>query len=338
MRLTPRSIPLFFFTASLAAALVAGCSDETSGSTTASTSTGSGGAGGAGGMGGADPYVRHDINPKETDSAIDQAFDDHFAAFDPKLASNGKLFVHLPGLNGTPAESLQILELAVAAGYHVVGLMYVNTHDISTLCAADLDCYEGVRLEIINGMDTTDKITVSVANSIENRLSKLLAHLNSTYPDEGWGAFQDGGGPLYASISLSGYSQGGGHAALIAKTRALARVVLFSAVTDGDSGISASWLKKNPATANSLHFGIAHTQDPAFDQITSGWATLGLSFFGIPVDVDTIDPPYANSHQLTTSLNTVTGNSHAGTALDAHAPIVEGKSALVPAWTYLIGK
>ncbi|MCK6591057.1 MAG: hypothetical protein L6Q76_26190, partial [Polyangiaceae bacterium] len=82
----------------------------------------------------------------------------------------------------------------------------------------------------------------------------------------------------------------------------------------------------------------AHTQDPAFDQITSGWATLGLSFFGIPVDVDTIDPPYANSHQLTTSLNTVTGNSHAGTALDAHAPIVEGKSALVPAWTYLIGK
>jgi hypothetical protein len=165
--------------------------------------------------------------------------------------------------------------------------------------------------------------------------------LNATYPSEGWGAFLDAGNanaPLYASIALSGYSQGGGHAALMAKTRALARVVLFSAVIDGDNGIPASWLKTNPATANSLHFGLAHTQDPAFDNITSGWATLGMSFFGIPVDVDANEPPYANSHQLTTSLNTVTGNSHAGTALDAHAPVVNGASALVPAWTYLIGK
>lgn len=340
---TPCSIPKLasFFAASLAAAALftaaAGCGDETTGLTSTSTSTGTGGAGGSGGAGGAEPpYVRHDINPNETDAAIDQALDAHFAAYDPKVASNGKLFVHLPGENGTPVESLQILELAISAGYHVIGLMYVNTHDITALCAADLDCYEPIRVEIINGMDASDKITESVANSIENRLTKLLAYLNATYPTEGWGAFQDSGEPLYASIALSGYSQGGGHAAVIAKTRALSRVVLFSAVTDGDNGIPASWLKKNPATANSLHYGLAHTQDPAFDPITSGWATLGMSFFGIPVDVDTIDPPYANSHQLTTSA--VTGDTHAGTALDAHAPVVEGASALVPAWSYLIGK
>ena len=339
------SIPLSIFAAAFgAAALFAvGCSDETTGVTGAPTSTGTGGTGGAGGAGGAGgeepPYVRHDINPKETDAAIDQAFDDHFAAFDPKAASNGKLYVHLPGLNGTPTESLQILELAVSAGYHVISLMYVNSHSIADLCAADLNCYGNVRLEIIDGMDRSDKIAVSAANSIDNRLSKLLAHLKATYPDEGWGAFlDDGGAPVHASIAVSGYSQGGGHAALMAKSRAFARVVLFSAVTDGDNGVPANWLKLNSATANTLQFGIAHTQDPAFDQITSGWATLGLSFFGIPVDVDSIEPPYASSHQLTTSLNTVTGNAHAGTALDAHAPVVNGTSALVPAWTYLIGK
>jgi hypothetical protein len=344
MQPTPRPIPLsrsLVTAAALAAATfftAAGCSDEPA-ATTASTSTGTGGAGGSGGAGGAEPpYVRHDINPKDTDAAIDQAFDDHFAGYDPKAASNGKLYVHLPGANGTPTESLQILELAIAAGYHVIGLMYVNTYVVSEICAADLDCYENVRLEIIDGMDRTDKITVSAANSIENRLTKLLAHLNATYPSEGWGAFLASGAPLYASIALSGYSQGGGHAALMAKTRALGRVVLFSAVTDGDNGIPAAWLKANAVTPNTLHFGLAHTQDPIFDNITSGWATLGLSFFGIPVDVDSIEPPYANSHQLTTSLNTVTGNTHAGTAVDAHAPVVEGASALVPAWTYLIGK
>jgi hypothetical protein len=331
------------FAASLAAAALltaAACSEEPAGATVASSSSGAGGAGGEGGAGGGElPVIRHEIPPKDTDSAIDDAFDPHIATYDPKVAANGKLFVYLPGEKGTPDEALKVLERAVSAGYHVISLMYVNTHSIVTLCAADLACYENVRLEIIDGIDRSDKLTVSAANSIENRLTKLLANLNTTYPAEGWGAFLDENGePLYASIALAGFSQGGGHAALIAKTRALARVVLFSAVVDGDNGVPAAWLKKNAATANSFHFGLAHTQDPAFDQITSGWATLGLSFFGIPVDVDTIEPPYANSHQLTTSAPTITGNAHAGTALDAHTPASAGAPTLIPAWDYLIGK
>ena len=43
-------------------------------------------------------------------------------------------------------------------------------------------------MEIIDGTDRTPKVTISRANSIENRVVKLLQYLDRAHPSEGWGS------------------------------------------------------------------------------------------------------------------------------------------------------
>jgi hypothetical protein len=51
-----------------------------------------------------------------------------------------------------------------------------------------------VRLEILDGTDRTPLVDVDRANSIENRLIKLLQYLDANRPGEGWGGFLDAAG------------------------------------------------------------------------------------------------------------------------------------------------
>lgn len=328
-----------------------GCSDDpettSSPASAASSGSGGGGEGGAGGSGGGGepevPWTLHRVPPTSTDPAIDDWLDDHYAGYDEKVATNGKLYVHLPGSEGKPKDSIYVLTTATAAGYRVIGLMYPNSGTISGHCSGDpdVDCWENVRLEIIDGMDRSPKVSISAANSITNRLTKLLEHLSAQYPAEGWGAFLMNGEPVYSSIALSGHSQGGGHAALIGKTRELARVVMFSSVTDGENGNPAKWVNANHATALTFYYGLAHTKDSAFNPITGNWVALGMGAFGVPVDADTITPPYANSHQLTTSKPPQSGDpgAHGSTSVDADTPLTpEGDPELAEAWKYLVGQ
>src|SRR5207245_975490 len=75
-----------------------------------------------------------------------------------------------------------------------------------------------------------------------NRLTKLLQYLALQYPDEGWDRFLLRDKPKWSQIAVSGHSQGGGNAAMIAKIRLVARVVLFSSVTDSIQTEAPSWV------------------------------------------------------------------------------------------------
>ena len=59
-------------------------------------------------------------------------------------------------------------------------------------------------------------VVISRANSIENRLTKLLQYLAAQFGEEGWSRFMAHDGPRWARIAVSGHSQGGGEAAMIA--------------------------------------------------------------------------------------------------------------------------
>jgi len=50
-------------------------------------------------------------------------------------------------------------------------------------------CYQNSRLEIIDGIDRNGVVDVNLANSIDNRLTKLLQYLARQHPDEGWDRF-----------------------------------------------------------------------------------------------------------------------------------------------------
>ena len=54
------------------------------------------------------------------------------------------------------------------------------------------ECQWKVRREIITGVDTSPLVDVNAANSIVNRLEKLLSYLGAYYPKEGWGQYLSG--------------------------------------------------------------------------------------------------------------------------------------------------
>src|SRR3989475_7975918 len=98
--------------------------------------------------------------------------------------------------------------------------MYPNSVSIATVCGGQPDpntCYEKVHLEILDGVDRSPFVNVNQANSIVNRLTKLLQFLADSFPDQGWSRFLAGDEPKWSQIAISGHSQGGGQAAMVAK-------------------------------------------------------------------------------------------------------------------------
>src|SRR5205814_9496790 len=128
-------------------------------------------------------------------------------------------------------------------------------------------CYKQARLEILEGVERSDIVTVDIQNSIDNRFTKLLRYLHREYPNEGWGQFLDDVGlPKWRQIAVAGHSQGGGEAAMIAKRNVVARVALFSAVPDSlDDGGPPSCLASTElapsATPADPFYSLAHDCD-----------------------------------------------------------------------------
>ena len=141
----------------------------------------------------------------------------------------------MPGTNNVPSSWTRLGREAARLGYHVIGLSYQNTVEVIGVCTGspDPDCSGNMRREILDGSDVSSHVAVTRANSIDNRLTKLLVYLDSLYPAERWSWFiEKDGTPKWSQIAVSGQSQGAGQAALIGKLRQVDRVVMFSGPPD----------------------------------------------------------------------------------------------------------
>src|SRR6266700_1826189 len=142
--------------------------------------------------------VLHVVAPQATDPAIDQALDDHLAWLDPTAPTNDKLFVFLPGFSLTPSDYQLVPQEAAGLGYHVIGLMYVNSVFLADACDGSPDpnsCFEDAQFEIVygNGLGIDSPIVdVNQPNSIINRLTKLLQYLDANDPTGGVGGVPGG--------------------------------------------------------------------------------------------------------------------------------------------------
>jgi hypothetical protein len=293
------------------------------------------------------PLVLHRVAPQATDPAIDQFLDDHFAWLDTAAQSNHRLLVFMPGQGQRPALFQMLQREAARLGYHVVGLMYSNGVRIGAVCPTASDpaaCFEQARLEIIDGIDRGVVVNVSEANSIDNRLTKLLEYLAVLYPEEEWSQFLADGAPQWPLIAVAGHSLGGGEAAMIGKIHLVARVVLFSAVNDtmntlyGGSSASPSWVAEH-VTPLARYWGIAHDRDPTgFRAIRASWESIGLAAFGPAVAPETSEPPYSWTHMLVTDLAPQNGTSpHGAPSNDLNTPLAaDGTPLLRDAWDYLL--
>jgi acetyl esterase/lipase len=287
----------------------------------------------------AQPVRVETIIPTVTDPAISAWNTPHVAAFEPLADQRGQLFIFLHGQGGAPANATELIKAAARLGYHAIGLSYPNDWSPFILCNASTDpnCAENLRREILEGINYSPLITVPRADSVENRVAKLIAHLDARHPTEGWGAFLDQAGDVrWDLVAVWGHSQGGGNAGVLARHNTLARVCLSAPAADGGAFSPAPWWAQHQ-TPSSAYFGLCHTQDALANKVAF-WNGLGMDAFGPVIDVATAAPPFNGTHTLSSSIApAVTGQFHNSVAIDSVTPrLADGTPVYTPVWEYML--
>ncbi len=291
------------------------------------------------------PSVERQVNATVTDSnitATPATGEAPHLAINPSASviQRGKLLVFIPGTQGRPTQYSYILRAGASRGFHAVGVNYPNQTAMGTLCqfSTDPDCYWNARNVVIfgNGTPVNGQSPVTQADSIVNRLSKLLNWLNITYPSEGWGQFMLPDKTAdWSRVVLTGHSQGGGHVGVLAKTVSLSRAVYFSSPEDWNelSNRPASWTASRAnVTPASLQYGFGADSDTLVPNAHAfaHWDSLGLAKPASgPVLVDGGGIPFSNAQQLRTSLPYNPGSTALTLALRNHGITVVDTSTTV---------
>lgn len=273
------------------------------------------------------------VNPATTDPAI--ASDPTFThlAFAPTTTARGKLVVMFHGTGSNPQAHLELANALRGDGYHVILLRYSATLSTPNACptavaGSDPDCHRVFRSETTFGAGVTDPdggsydhalVSISQANSVMNRLLKLVDHLRVIAPTAGWGEFQDRTGAAcdvfnttygacelnWGDVVAAGHSQGAGVALYLGKFFPLRRVMMLSGSYDafdlgGGSFTVAPWITEGGMDVPASRIGtLLHTSDYGLNTFRAVENALGLP--GSEVNVTTSSPPYGSSNRLITS-------------------------------------
>lgn len=281
----------------------------------------------------------------------------HICYLNTLITPKNELLIFLPGSSGKPNGNDYFDQLAANLGYHVIGLMYPNEPAIGSLCDTETDanCYLNARLEIIDGIDRTTLVNVNYSNSITNRIIKCINFLKINYPTQNWGQYLDtNDNIIWNKIVIAGHSQGGGHAALIAKYHEVARVLCFASPKDNFRtptatnpqflGIIAPWINQSNLTPKEKYYTFTHSADNTGATPTEQLAIfnlLGLNQIAPSINVDTNIIPFNNSRILLTNLGTANGstiNPHGCVLVDNAVPNIQtnGVNVYLDTWTYML--
>lgn len=289
--------------------------------------------------------INRQVRASQTDPKIPFELVRHQVWINPACEQNGKLLVHLVGTIDIPSSTTFFPALAANRGYRVVSLKYPNDLSAQSACrnSEDTDCYENFRREIVEGVDTSSDLEVNRANSIENRLQKLLQYLIAEYPEESWSDFLVDDEVNWRKLVVSGHSQGGGHAAFIAKDRVVERVIMFASPNDYDAvnGTAAAWTAAPHLTPDSAYYAFGNRFDDIVDfrEEYLQWTALGIGMFGDTVNVQEELSPYLQSNML------YTREQKPGLAVNHSLMITDDQLTLdmngipvyEPVWIYLLG-
>lgn len=284
------------------------------------------------------------IFPSLTDNSIDNVFGYHQTYLNTAVAPLNKLFLFLPGSNSSPFAYDGVQKLAAEKGYHSLGISYSNA-TISPLCSGSNDslCFDKVRGEVITGADLSDTVNVNVSNSINNRVLKALQYLNTNFPTENWGQFYNGSTILWNKIAVAGHSQGGGHAAFIAKHNTVDRVVLLASPKDyfvAPLNKAAAWINDPSITPTCRYYALTHEDDflgCTYNQQLQIFNRLGIDTFAANAIFETSNGNYNNSHIIISTINGLNSSSaHNVVGVDVLAANICNVPFYTPAWNYMM--
>jgi hypothetical protein len=254
------------------------------------------------------------VRASQAASCITVADEPSQAYRDSGVPQKGLLAVFLPGTGGLPAQFPSFLQRGAARGYHVIGLTYTNPTSVNEICnsaAGNADCAGSVREEVLTGRDASPLVSITSNDAIESRLLALLKYLAFHRPADGWSQFVDGQGQLvWSKFSISGNSQGAGHAAYIGKVRAVHRVGLYAGPSDWvySGNQPVNWYRLAALTPASSFYGYVHLPDTLANvsgnptQVTNVWGDAGLlNMSGAVTAVTSSAAPWGGSHRLVTT-------------------------------------
>jgi hypothetical protein len=221
------------------------------------------------------------VRPSKTDPTIHRFDSAHYVLLNTRAKPNGQLLLFMTGTGGQPPGPREFLRAAADAGYHVISLEYNDDISVAVYCPTrDPACSEVFRAMRIYGDRrlVDEAIDNTPAESIVNRLVKLLQYLDRSHPHSGWGRYVENGAPNWRSIVVCGQSQGAGMAAFIAKEHEVARVILFSSPwdfvrRDGRRQL-APWIALPSQTPPDRWFGGYHARENAADLLVRSYAEL----------------------------------------------------------------
>ncbi len=291
--------------------------------------------------------TRITVKPSLTDHAINTFDSDSAAYICPKATPRERLLVFLAGTGGTGTGAVYFCSTAAEQGYHAVNVTYPSSIAATIVRnESDRNAFFNLRLEIIEGGDKSKFIEVNRANSIENRLIKLLHYLDKNRPAEKWGQYLDRSGqPIWAKIAVAGHSQGAGHAAVIGTLHEVDRVVMTGGPKDYDrqAGKPAAWYSMPPKTPINRFFNFNHIQDRQgadYDEQLEVCRVMGMDKAGAPVNVDAEKPPFKHTRILTTNYPGTaleSGPAHVSVMSDGATPRTKDGSLLFkPVWVYML--
>ncbi len=205
------------------------------------------------------------VEPGDTDPVIESVHGPHIALCDPQAADCHRLFLFLVGTGGKATGSEKLDRIVASWGYHAISLDYEN-NVVAVACAHSLDptSFGRYREAIVTGAAVSDKINVTLANSLLNRFDKLLVYLVKHDPEGAWDQFVKDGHPVWSRVVVAGHSQGSGHAAYLGKQFSVARGLMFSGPQDymDDLHRPADWLANPSATPPGRFFAFLAKKDP----------------------------------------------------------------------------
>lgn len=289
------------------------------------------------------------VAPHTTDTSYSTSEPDHYVALNLSVANNNKLLVFLPGTGASPKSYTDFTNLAANLGYHCVGLVYPNAFpSVAGMCDAssDTDCYKNIRQEVCYGTDVSSNVSVDTLNCIVTRLIKLLEYLDVNYPVDGWGQFLNNNQPAWDKITLSGHSQGSGHALYLAKTNVCDRLIMFAGADDYSDyyGQPANWIFMDSKTTVNRFYSLLHLRDDVWDYAKQFAVVKACGMTANGDDstlTDNLQPPFGHSHCLYTNLTPlypgIYSAYHNSMVVNLYTPKNTGNTpVLTPVWTYML--
>jgi hypothetical protein len=203
---------------------------------------------------------------------------------------NDRTLLHIVGTGDNPGATNGLVKRACALGFAGVAPMYENERDARSTCQDDTDCYVAMRREVVYGEDVAaSPINVDSANSVTNRARTILDRMVEA--ESVFAPWTQVRSRYYSrdlsTFSLSGHSQGSGHALLVARDFSVERLVMLGGVTDRvasgtPSNSAPAWIANfaanKPKTPPSRFLSYIHEDDTiaSYLQVDSNYDALGL--------------------------------------------------------------